>query len=316
MTKPVPLSRHGGELLLRVLEQRKSSIAASVLQDSSPDLLAELVRIGALQQGSVARAVIVQNDDEPAFRELIWQDDLNAYGYFDAADGRLVVAHEALPLYGVSLPWWLAWLADTLDLTNAGRATELVPGFAWDIGDLWVSPQRKVPILFARRLYHSETFAALRETLRQRSGRSGGLILNSGRTPTSDALIQNFIVVPISKVLTNGARMFSIDRSLLLSPFVAARTAPIPTEPLYLSPDGKLLIINGVVKINFKSNIHIKLIRQLIDGYREGKRWRASELLDRSGSGVTTLQRGFGRQKWKKLEPYLTSQDGLWGFDI
>lgn len=30
---------------------------------------------------------------------------------------------------------------------------EIVPDHAWDLGDLWISRQRKVPVLFARRSF-------------------------------------------------------------------------------------------------------------------------------------------------------------------
>jgi hypothetical protein len=51
-------------------------------------------------------------------------------------------------------------------------------------------------------------------------------------------------------------------------------------------------------------------------GYYEGKRFRASELLEGAGSCVTTLRRAFGAKKWALLEPYLKAENGLWAFDI
>jgi hypothetical protein len=97
---------------------------------------------------------------------------------------------------------------------------------------------------------------------------------------------------------------------------VAAGTTAAPTRPLYLSPDGRRLTINGTDILDFKSDIHVKLIRSLVDGHTTGKRWRAQELLDEAGSSVTTLARAFGGKRWKQLEPYLTSKNGLWGFDL
>jgi hypothetical protein len=97
---------------------------------------------------------------------------------------------------------------------------------------------------------------------------------------------------------------------------MAAGTAAAPSQPLHLSPDGRRITINGTVTLDFKSDIHVKLIRSLVDGHTNGKRWRAQELLDEAGSSVTTLARAFGGKRWKQLEPYLTTKNGLWGFDL
>ena len=317
MTKLIHLSRRGGELLLRILEQSRPAIAASALQDPPSDLPAELTKLGALERNGASRAALVLGDDDgPGFRDLTWQADRNSYGYFDAFDGNVVLAPESQMLYRVALPWWLAWLAASLKLTNSGQPTELVPASAWDIGDLWITRQRNIPVLFVQRLHRDATFKALREALQKRAGRSGGLILTSGRKSTPQSVAERFIVVPIADVLTNDSQVFSIDRKLLLSPFMAAGTTAAPTQPLHLSPDGRRITINGTVTLDFKSDIHVKLIQRLVDGHKEGKRWRAQELLDDVGSSVTTLARAFGGKKWKQIEPYLTSKNGLWGFDL
>jgi hypothetical protein len=317
LTGPVRLPRRGGELLLRILEQSRPAIAASVLQDLPSGLPAELIKLGALERNGASRAALVPGDDDgPAFRDVAWQADRNSYGYFDAFDGNVVLAPESQMLYRAALPWWLAWLAASLKLTNSGLPTELVPASAWDIGDLWISRQRNVPVLFVRRLYRDVTSKALRDALHKRAGRSGGLILTSGRGSISQDSVERFVVVPIADVLTNDSQVFSIDRKLLLSPFMAAGTTAAPTQPIHLSPDGRRITINGTVTLNFKSDIHVKLIQRLVDGHKEGKRWRAQELLDDAGSSVTTLARAFGGKKWKQLGPYLTSKNGLWGFDL
>ena len=88
------------------------------------------------------------------------------------------------------------------------------------------------------------------------------------------------------------------------------------TAPIYLSPDGRTLVINGGITVYFKSERQIAIIRRLVVGNSEGRRCRASELLDEAKSGVTTLRRAFGAKKWSLLEPYLKSKDGLWAFDL
>lgn len=312
------LSRRDGDLLLRLLEQSRPIILASALQDLQGGLAAAaLVKLGALEMHGTSRAALAPDDnDELHFRDTSWKPDQNAYGYFDASDGSVVVAHEAQTLYRVALPWWLAWLADALSLTNSGHPTELVPGSAWDIGDLWVARQRNVPVVFARRLHRDRTFSALRDVLQKRAGRSGGLILTSGRNLMSHASIERFVVVPIADILTNDLKAFAIDRQLLLSPFLAIGKVPAPIDPLHLSPDGRRLAIKGVVILDFKSDIHIGLVRRLVAAHADGRGVRAQELCQEAGSSVTTLARAFGGKKWKHIKPYLKSKNGLWGFEV
>ena len=208
-------------------------------------------------------------------------------------------------------------LASNLDLNNATQPTEILPNSAWDIGDLWITRQRKVPVLFARRLSRDAQFEALKAALAKRRGRGGGLILTSSRSPLRSSIEDPpYLIVPISDVLTNDYDDFAIDRALAMSPYVPAAKAGGVTAPIYLSPDGRTLVINGGITVDFKSDRHIAIIRRLVVGHREGRRFRASELLDEAKSGVTTLRRAFGAKKWSLLEPYLKSKDGLWAFDL
>jgi hypothetical protein len=218
LKKPAALSRRGGELLLRLLEQRNPVITAAALEEYLPDAPLCLVAFGALDLHGTARSMIVAGDDGPTFRDLSPQADRNAKGYFDASDGSVEVAPDDLKLWRVSVAWWLTWLASALDLTNCSQPTELLPGTAWDIGDLWISARRKIPVLFARRLYRDDTRQTLLAALQKRAGRSGGLILTSSRRPPglADARPQ-FAVTSIFGLLTNDADTFAIDRDLVRS---------------------------------------------------------------------------------------------------
>jgi hypothetical protein len=311
------LSRRSGELLLRVLEQTEPVIAAAATEELPSGVASALLAIGALAHQRASRTALVADDGGSRFVDLVWYPDRNAYGYFDAADGLVVLAPDTQAVFRVNLNWWLDRLSAWLDLTNASHPTETVPDHAWDIGDLWISPQRKIPVLFARRLDLNVTIEALRAVLTKRAGRSGGLILTSSRNPLRTFVEdQSYQVTTIFDVLTNDADDFAIDRTLVLSPYVGVKKNRIATEPLDLSPDGRRLVINGSVTIAFKSDVHITIIRRLVAGHREGKRFRASELLDDAYSGVTTLRRAFGAKKWALLGPFLKSRDGLWAFDL
>lgn len=317
MTKPASLSRRGGELMLRLWEQSSPVIAAAALEEILPGAQSMLLNVGAVERHGTSPVAIFAGDDGPQYQCLTWQPDRNAYGYFDASDGSVVIAPEAQVLFRVNQRWWLTWLATGLELTNSSQPTEIVPACAWDIGDLWITRQRKIPVLFVRRLHLDANLQALREALKKRAGRSGGLILTSSRNPLRQVMTDgSFEVTPITDVLMNDSEVFAIDRELLLSPYVATSPTRRPTEPLYLSPDGRQLIINGTITLDFVSKRHIAIIRQLVGGHRDGKRWRAGEILHDAGSGVTTLARAFGGKKWAQLRPYIKSQNGLWGFDL
>ena len=317
MIKPAGLSRRGGELLLRLQEQSRPVIAAAALEEFAPHDWSNLLTLGALEPHGTSRASLVGDDDGPQYRALAWQPDRNAYGYFDASDGTVVLAPETQALFRVNQRWWLTWLANAFGLTNSSQPTEIVLACAWDIGDLWITRQRKIPVLFIRRLHVDKTLQALREALEKRAGRSGGLILTSSRNPLRQVTTRHsFEVTPIVEVLTNDSHVFAIDRELLLSPYVATNPNRSPIGPLHLSPDGRRLVINGTVTLDFGSEVQIAIIRRLVGGHRDGTRWRARELLGDAGSGVATLARALGSKKWAQLKPYLKSQSGLWGFDL
>lgn len=113
-------------------------------------------------------------------------------------------------------------------------------------------------------------------------------------------------------MLTNDADEFVLDRELVLSPYCAAGNTG-PTEPLYLSPDGRLLVLKGV-EVKFKSPIHVEIIRQIVAAHPVGA--VAREVLEKAGSAAPTFQKAFGGSKWMLLKPYLKSKDGLWSFDL
>lgn len=316
MNKAASLSRRGGELLLRLLEQSRPVITAAALEELLPDARFTLIDLGPVEGHGTAPSAIVVSDEGPMFRDLVWQADQGSHGYFDVADGSVAVAPEDLMLLRVSLPWWLAWLVESLGLTNSSQATELVPGSAWDIGDLWISGRRKIPVLFARRLHRDETRQALLEAAEKRAGRSGGLILTSSRNPLRLDAGPPFAVTSIFGALTNDADNFAIDRDLVLSPYLPASTASSPTEPLYLSPDGRRLVINGAIEIDFTSDRQIAIIRLVVAAHRAGQRVRARDVLAKVDSAATTFRQAFGPKKWAELRPYLKSRNGLWGFDL
>jgi hypothetical protein len=95
VTRASDISRRGGELLLRALEQHEPVIAAAATDDRPSDLLSSLLNSGALERHTASRVALVADNDGARFMDLVWYSDRNAYGYFDAVDGRVVLTPDA-----------------------------------------------------------------------------------------------------------------------------------------------------------------------------------------------------------------------------
>lgn len=222
MTRAIAFPRLDGDFILALLEQVKPIAAGEVLEELSTQAGRVLINLGALLPNGAARTTTMACDDGVKFVNLDWLPDRNANGYFDAADGVVVPDATSQALYRLNLSWWLSWLATALALTNAGRPTELVPGQAWDIGDLWITRQRKVPVLFARRLHLDEIAEDLRSALAKRIGRNGGIILTSSRQPLATvAWPGSHQVMTICEALANDGATFGIDVNLVRSPYLS-----------------------------------------------------------------------------------------------
>jgi hypothetical protein len=63
VTRAPDISRRGGELLLRALEQHELVIAAAATDDLPSDLLSSLLNSGALERHTASRAALVADDD-------------------------------------------------------------------------------------------------------------------------------------------------------------------------------------------------------------------------------------------------------------
>lgn len=274
----------------------------------------DLLSLGALKPDGPVTFGLTNADDDIEYSEFQWDSIRQAYGRFDLKDGFVKAESGSLSQYRLDMLWWLSWISQSLGLVNSSRPTELVHGTAWDIGDIWISRQRKAPIVFARRLSSSENVQALEKALRQRTGRGAGLILTSTDLPVAEQ-IKSYAVISIRRVLTNDADLFAIDGKLVLSPFLEPAPLNDGSEYPALSPDGRNLTLNEVMRITFKTDIHIRIIRKLVEGHREMKRFSARELLDHAGSSAKTLRQAFGPDRWAELKPYLKSENGLWGFD-
>jgi hypothetical protein len=120
--------------------------------------------------------------------------------------------------------------------------------------------------------------------------------------------IGGHVAVPLCDVLA-APPTFAVDPDIL-----DARLGGVPASdaarPIMLSPDGTRLATNGGTHISFRPGDQLDAIRKLVAAYDRGERLRASDLTHHG-----SLQRLFGAKKWKCLQPYLQSADGLWWFE-
>src|SRR3954464_5842602 len=100
------LSRGAGELLLSVLEQKDMSIIGGVLDEFGAEVAVEL-RGSGLRPSGTSEALVVESDGCARTIDLVWWPEREAYGYFDAADGLVLLDPAAITLNRVDLRWWL-----------------------------------------------------------------------------------------------------------------------------------------------------------------------------------------------------------------
>lgn len=305
------LSRRGGELVLRLLEQSDPVIGGANLATHDPATRQEMLASGALLAGQPARSITLFDDEDATPRnvDLEWLADREAYGYF-TPDGYVVPDPIGLQSYRLNIDWYLKWLAAELDFAGTAIPFELVKGEAWDLGNLWVSRKSKVPILFARRLKHHIVAKKLIDALSGRAGRSGGLILTSSqRSPELAVWPHRFQVRSVADLLSQDANHFKLDHELItgmFSPSSAAHSA----ERVSLSPDLRSLVIDGKV-MNFRGAIQQKIIHLLVESYRKGERLRTSEVLMKAGSQAPDFAKAFkNNPSWPSLSRYVKTKQG------
>jgi hypothetical protein len=308
MPSPTLLTREEGELVLSLLEQRHCRIVGSTVDELGFDI-SRLVSAGFLQPVGTAQSVFTGDGAEAGFRDLA-RIDSQQPAYFDAADGMMVPPVAAITLYQLDLPWWLRWLAEQLDLVDAGKPVELVPNHAWDLGNFWVTDKTKVPVLFARHLHSPEVAERLRHALDDRKGRSGGVMLSTSRRRSEGSWPGGFHPQRLGAALTPSLESFQIDVDIVRSPYVPVHAAR-PDVLIDLSPDNRVLTIRGEATV-FRGSKQQQVLRQLLEAYRKGVRVPATVLLSHFADDVDTLSKAFkGSPNWPTLQKYLHQKDGM-----
>ena len=311
------LSRRTGEFLLVLLEQPRAIIAGAAIDDLDPDIGKDLRANGSLAPLSVARSIQVIDDDRVTTRDLSWAPGVERYAYFDAVDGWVAPDPEVLVVYRFDSGWWLAWLAGELALENAGKPAELVPDHAWDLGDIRISRKRKVPLLFARRLYAEDVRGNLIAALGRRAGRNGGVLLTTTRHALEGSAVPgSHCLMQVVESLTSDADSFHIDVALIQGLFLGRAADSVGRPALGLSLECATLTIHGDV-LHIRGEVQQSIVKQLVDAFRLGKRLRTSDVLEKAQSSADSLAKAFrGSPNWPTLLRHLRQERGFCWFDL
>lgn len=309
----VKLSRAAGDTILRLLEQPECTIVERTLIDRCGQVATELTVCGAVVPAGTASFVLVADDRGERQVDVDWDAQRNAYCYFDAADGFVEVPASSLQVLRLDLQWWLQWLAEHLELGNAGRPFELVPGRAWDLGDLWMTKQSKVPVLFARRQRSRAAVQTLRTAMEARRGRVGGILLSSTATiDVSAPWPLRFQQHPIARILTTDASRFALERDAITIGY-GAKPA-LPSAGINLSPDNRVLSINGSA-MTFRGPEHQSILRKLVDAHAEGIRLRTADVL--AGLSSNSFAKAFRKNpNWPQLRDVIRQDNGICWLDV
>ena len=257
---------------------------------------------------------MVDHDDEPV--PLIRSPDDGSHGYFSPNAGWVKVRPEQTALYRLEMPALLSRLTTQFDLASRFGPIALIPNLLWEIGDVRLGRRaERVPVWFARRLSNEAVANQVADAARARPAPRMRILLTTTRTSQLKLPATSGQMVADVRDVVDFADGLAIHPDILAARLDGTHR-PDPAEPLNLSPDGKRLIILGGAPISFKTDIQIKILRLLVEGFRANKRYSAEELLTDAGSGSGSLRRTFGTVKWAQLSPHLKSTNGLWTFEF
>jgi hypothetical protein len=310
------MDRRAVDLLFSVIETPNATISGAVLSDRFGSQAGQLIPAKLIEQrgSQLAATSMADHDDAPI--SVTWSAEHNGYGYFSPSVGWVTVPDERLAVFGVNFPIVLARLMVQFDIASRAGAIPLVPELLWEIGDARLGRRtQRVPIWFVRRLFDREVWREVKDVAGRRPLAHIRVLLAS--TPPArlpDEPLPGHLIVSVRDVIDFGAGL-AVRPDVLVARLDGAHR-PDVREAVYLSPSGQQLILNGAVTIDFKADIHITIIRKLVQGFKDGKRFGARDLLDEAQSNATTLRQAFGKQRWIQLEPYLKTQNGHWGFEL
>ena len=303
-------------LISTIADTLDAQISAQVLKTYHAAAGRQLLAAGLLVRADdhAVTTSMVDHDDEPV--PLIRSPEDGSHGYFSPNAGWMRVSPEQTALFRLDMPSLLSRLTTQFDLASRYGPINLIPDLLWEIGDVRLGRRaERVPVWFARRLSNEVVANQIADAARARPAPRMRIMLTT--TPLRHLKLH----AASGQMVADVRDVVDFADGLAVHPdILAARLngthRPDPAEPLSLSPDGKQLIILGGAPISFKTEIQIKIIRRLVEGFNANKRYSAEELLTEAGSGSGSLRRTFGSLKWAQLSPHLKSTNGLWAFEF
>ncbi len=312
--RAAPFSVATLDVLLSVVETPEAVISGAVLVDYFSEAAPLLHQAGLLKphDQEAVTASLVDHDDAPV--PVALSPEKGGLGYFSPRAGWVSVPKDRLVRYAVDFPVLLARLMVQADVNSRAGPVALVPNLLWEIGDVRLGRRtERVSVWFGRRLHDPIVWRQISSAAAVRPAAHMRVLLTStaaGRLPPA---LPGHLLVTVRDVIDYSAGL--AVHPLILASRLDGTHRPNVDSAIDLSPDGTRLTINGSVVIDFKTDIHIAIIRKLVEGFKEGNRFGARALLDHAHSNAKTLRQAFGGDRWATLEPYLKSEEGLWGLE-
>jgi len=308
------LDRAASKYVFGLVENTGGRTTHHILSLCRRNVRAQIERADLLEAVGLALEVSDMDDHEDIPVAVEWSKELGAYAYFSGRSGWVTVPEEEMRIYAIRMERFFEQVFGNLAVGQRRPPRPLIDDVLWEMGDIRPGQrQRPLPVWFAKRLNVPADWSQVVEMAQRRPVNGLRLLLTTTRPErTAPLQLPGHLIVSLHDVL-------DFDKGMAIHPdILAARVDQVPLPdvdaPIWLSPDGRRLIINGNVTVDFRSDIHIAIIRRLVEGYHYGSRYRAQVLLDEAQAGAMTLRKAFGDKLWAQLEPYLKSQNGLWGF--
>lgn len=302
------------ETVLGLVEHTGGRTTHRILTLWRRNIRRQIENAGILEAVGLTYETTDMDDYEDIPVAVEWNPDLEAYAYFSGKSGWVIVPEEEMRIYAIKMAQFFELLFGAIDRGQPKVPRAMIDDTLWDVGDIRLNGRaRRLPTWFAKRLDFPAVRAEVAEFARRRPADGLRLLLTSTRQERLKKFrLPGHLIVSVHDVL-------DLAGGLAIEPDVlAARVDQVPlpdiNAPIWLSPDGRKLIINGKVTVNFRSEKHITIVRRLVEGYHSGERYRAQILLDEAQASAMTLRKAFGDRIWAQLSPYLKSENGLWGF--
>jgi hypothetical protein len=302
MSKATPaLDGKAVDLLLNILETPKATISGAVLHDYFGRQSGQLISANLLEHcgNELATTSMADHDDAPV--SVTWSAEHSGYGYFSASAGWVTVPDERLAVLAVRFPILLAQMTVELDFASGSRATVLIPGLLWEIGDARLGGRSyRIPIWFARRLYERSVWQQLKDaTLSRPAPRMRFLLTSTPRNRWLEARLPGHEIVDVRGVFDHGL-------GIIIDPAILAARIDGEHErqqgAIWHSADFGLIKVNGK-DYRFTGSKQRQIVRQLVEAYQAGSPicLTASVLTEADcGNSVNTLAKAFsGRQDWR-----------------